>query len=120
MIYQTRLILLTIKPFLYLLNPSDKIYLNSINKENIALNFRGIKFTFKKPTKMYIENNTPIKENCNFIKKIYYEHNYNINPKVNKLSKKDYLLRKHKENKNKFLQMKEIKRQSTIGKKKFF
>jgi hypothetical protein len=133
MIYQTRLILLTNKPSLYLLNDIDKKYLNNINKQYISLNFKGNRFIFKKylyESLKYIPsssnkknitiNSDLIKKNvCNYHNDIFHLNNekYNIDIKTTKLSKKQFLLRKHKENKKKFIEMKKIKRELTLKKK---
>lgn len=145
LIYQTRLILITLKPSLYLLNNIDKKYLNNLNKEYISLNFKGNPFTFigchkslyikyiKSTTnKKYITNTfnkENIETNCDLIKRNVYNYNndifnsnnekYNISLslKTTKLSKKQFLLRKHKENKKKYLEIKKRKKRLTLKKK---
>ena len=126
MIYHTRLSLLTFKPSLYLLNNEDKKYLNNTNKEYISLNFKGIPFTFKGCNTMNFEyfikfsNKEDIKLEYdlqkNSLKEIICKNDNNdfnldnekycIHLKKTKLSKKDYLLRNHKDNKIIFLEKK--------------
>ena len=137
MIYHTRLSLLTFKPSLYLLNNEDKKYLNNINKDYIALNFKGLPFTFNGYKTIYNEYliEFPNKENikleyalqknslkeiiCNNDKNNFHLNNekYSISLKKNKLSKRDYLLRNHKENKTILVEKKKKNRLLTLKKK---
>ena len=137
MIYHTRLSLLNFKPSLYLLKNEDKKYLNNTNKEYISLNFKGIPFIFKGYNHMNFEYfikfpKENIKLEDDVLKKIIYkkDNNFNLDNenycidekyciylKKTKLSKKDYLLRNHKENKTIFLEKKKKKRLLTLKKK---
>ena len=136
MIFYTRINLLKIKPRLYILDINNIKYLTDINREFIALNFKGMPFIIKG----YNINNNKLLDNniCNDSKllesnicneKVYnYDtetfhldnEKYNINLKQNKqykLSKKKFLMKKNKENNKVFLDKKKKDRLVSLKKK---
>lgn len=112
LIFYTRITNLTINPLLYLTNINNVKYLNSTNKEFIALHFNGTPFMINvyKPVSKFIintnkllENNICKKKACNYDKEIFHLNNekYNMKLKKNKLSKKKFLMKNNKEIKKK-------------------
>jgi len=139
MIFYTRITLLKIKPHLYILDINNIKYLTNINREFIALNFKGIPFIIKeynivsksiinenkllennKVSKSIVnENNICYEKIYNYDTEIFHLDNekYNINLKHNKLSKKNFLMKKNKENNKNFLDKKKKDRLFSLEKK---
>jgi hypothetical protein len=142
MIFYTRITLLKIKPHLYISDLNNIKYLTNINREFIALNFKGIPFIIKgynivsksiinenkllesnKVSKSIVnKNNICYEKIYNYDTETFHLDNekYNINlkqNKQNKLSKKKFLMKKNKENNKNFLDKKKKDRLASLEKK---